>query len=127
MNRHYPFLKGNQEAFDVGSRAVLDADSRFNGKGSIGGYRSYCFKKAITKLLTSPTMSRSFGTVEIDYDMDLFDACRDKLGDDSYYVIEQIFKYNYTISEVAEQMDKTRHNVVVILDRALDKLYKELK
>lgn len=127
INRHYPYLNNNQEAFDVASTAVLDADRRFNGTGNLGGYRSYCFKKAMIKLLHSPAVSVGHKTVEIDYNMDLFDACEKKLGVDSFYVIEQIFKYGYTIDEVVQKMGSTRHRVVVLLDRALDKLNKELK
>jgi len=134
MSRHFPKLMNNKEAFDIGSRAILRADDQFNGTGSLGGFRSYCFKKSLSvfgkepdvKCLPTEQLDLLHSKHGVDLNMDLFEFCEKVLSPLHYRMIEAYFinRMNYTKISIQENitLNKTIREFSKALDILSDKL-----
>lgn len=134
MFRHFPKLMNNKEAFDIGSRAVLRADEKFNGQGNLGGFRSYCFKRSLSvfgkepDVVSMPNEDLDTATTkhDIDLNMDLFEFCRDILSPLHYRLIKGFFidRMNYT--KIALEENMTLNKTTREFSKALDILSERL-
>jgi hypothetical protein len=134
MFRHFPKLMNNKEAFDIGSRAILRADDQFNGTGSLGGFRSYCFKKSLSifgkepDVLCIPTEQLDLlqGKHGIDLNMDLFDFCKKVLSPLHYRIVEGYFINRMNYTKISVQENITLNKTIREFSKALDILSEKL-
>lgn len=128
MYHHFPKLMNNKEAFDIGSRAILRADDKFNGNGNLGGFRSYCFKKSLSvfgkepDLISLPTEDLDTETTKhgVDLNMDLFEFCEELLEPLHYRMLYSFFidRMNYT--KIAKEEGLTLNKTIREFSKALD-------
>jgi hypothetical protein len=128
MFRHFPNLMENKEAFDIGCRAILKADQKFNGTGNLGGFRSFCFKRSLsvfgkepeTICVTTEELDRRFSRHEVDLNMDLFEFCETVLTHLQYTILESYFRNGMTYTAISQEQDITLNKTTRELSRALD-------
>lgn len=134
MFRHFPKLMNNKEAFDIGSRAVLRADDLFNGTGTLGGFRSYCFKKSLSvfgkehDVTPFPTEELDIYQTKhiVDLNMDLFEFCKDILSPLHYNIVEGYFINQMTYTKIAKEEGISINRVTREFSKALDILAESL-
>jgi hypothetical protein len=128
MSRYFPKLLQNKEAFDIGCRAILKADQKFNGTGNLGGFRTFCFRRSMSvfgeeKRISSvpnEVLDATPSKYEINFNMDLFPFCKKFLSPLQYDIIIDYFVNNMTYLNISVDQNIAKSTVTREFSRALD-------
>ena len=130
MYHHFPKLMNNKEAFDIGSRAILRADEKFNGQGNLGGFRSYCFKRSLSVFgkepdvisMTTEDLDTEVSKHGVDLNMDLFEFCEEILSPLHYRIVKSYFVDRMNYTKISYQEGLTLNKTTREFSKALDVL-----
>lgn len=134
MFRHFPKLMNNKEAFDIGCRAILKADQKFNGTGTLGGFRSFCFKQSLSifgkepeiATVTTEELDEYTSKHGVDLNMDLFEFAEKVLSPLQYRIACKFCIEHMSYTAISTDEGITLNRTIREFNRALDIMYNRL-
>jgi len=111
LGRHYPNLTVNPDIVYFATKAVLDADTKWNGTGTLEGYRTFRIKSAINSYLYAQKNKPELQPIsenlsyETEYPSEIFDVAKSKLNHIDYSIVEMKYRYGMTNQEIGERMN----------------------
>lgn len=125
----------NDDIISNVATAIMWAENRFDGRGSLKGYIGYCGRMAVIRELGKLVKEGKCKNVDCisisrpdisEYDtIDMIKQCR-LLTDNERTAIYDYFFLNKTLREIASDIGISHQTVSNIINRGLDKLRKEL-
>lgn len=67
LKRHAPYLVDDEEALGTITTVVATADTRFNGEGTLEGYRTYCAQNAVKNILRARARDKDVHSLDYEY------------------------------------------------------------
>lgn len=133
--RNFKQHMNNPDILDEAIKALFNADSKFDGRGSLMGFRSQQVKRAVQWRLSlnkrTQEKVQSYTELDLAYEMsdpcEIFEAAQNKLSPEEYKVIEMRFKLGMNPREISDMLSIRMNDSIikVIINKLRARLKKE--